>query len=271
MEAVKSLLAQGLTQMGLTPPEGAVDKLCRYGLLLLEQNQVMNLTAITQPEAVARLHFLDSAAVLAYGAGTSGKPRPVPEQTAGKWAGLEPAPTGNQRQSSWLYKKRVIDVGTGAGFPGLVLKLLEPSISLTLADSLGKRVRWLEEVCEALSLDGIQCLHTRAEELALESGYRDSFDLAVSRAVASFPLLCELCLPFVRPGGRFLAMKSVDSEEEIAAGKNAVERLGGRLSGVIDYDLPGAGVTHRLVRVDKLTPTPKGLPRSWGKIKKAPL
>lgn len=266
MEQVRELLAQGLQEMGLTPPEGAVDKLCRYGQLLLERNQVMNLTAITEPVAVARLHFLDSAAVLAYGGGAPSV------LTQSKESGAEGSdPVGGLAASTWLAGKTLIDVGTGAGFPGVVLKILEPSLTLTLADSLGKRVRWLGEVCEVLSLDGVRCLHARAEELALEPGFRDGFDLAASRAVASFPLLCELCLPFVRPGGAFLSMKSVESEEEVSAGANAVKRLGGRLSGHVDYDLPGAGVTHRLVRVDKLSPTPKGLPRSWGKIKKSPL
>lgn len=256
---MKDILIQGLAEMGLTPPSGAVDKLCRYSQLLLEQNQVMNLTAITQPDQIARLHFLDSAAVLAYG----------------DRAGLEPAPTKAQRgldpTPTWLAGKSLIDVGTGAGFPGLVLKILEPSLSLTLVDSLGKRVNWLHEVCEALFLDGVRCLHARAEELALQPEFRDSFDLAVSRAVASYPLLCELCLPYVRVGGKFVAMKSVESNLEIASGATSVERLGGKQLEAIDYPIPGAGVTHRLVPVKKISPTPKGLPRSWGKIKKTPL
>lgn len=243
--------------MGLTPPTGAVDKLCRYAQLLLEQNQVMNLTAITQPEQVARLHFLDSAAVLAWG------------NKGGQWPPLQSR--GGDGSASWLVGKRLIDVGTGAGFPGLVLKILEPSLSLTLVDSLGKRVNWLSRVCEALSLDGVQCLHARAEELALEPEFRDSFDVAASRAVAAFPLLCELCLPFVKVGGRFLAMKSVESGEEVRGGSAAVKRLGGRLLEPFDYLIPGTDVVHRLVGVEKIAPTPKGYPRSWGKIKRAPL
>ena len=164
-----------------------------------------------------------------------------------------------------------MDVGTGAGFPGMVLKILDPSLSLTLVDSLGKRVAWLERVCEVLCLDHVQCLHARAEELALTSGFRDSFDVATSRAVASFPLLCELCLPYVKPGGVFLAMKSIESHEEVQGGLSAVKRLGGALSDPFDYPIPGGGLSHRIVTVKKLSPTPKGLPRSWGKIKKAPL
>lgn len=233
------ILAQALADMGISPPQGAVDKLCRYGELLLEQNQVMNLTAITEPESVARLHFLDSAALLTWGSSMAGK--------------------------------AVVDVGTGAGFPGMVLKILEPSLSLTLVDSLGKRVSWLERVCEVLSLDGVRCFHGRAEELALEPEFRDKFDVATSRAVAAFPALCELCLPYVKPGGVFLAMKSVESAAEVEDGKNAVKQLGGKLLPPTDYSIPGTDVTHRIIGVEKVSPTPKGFPRSWGKIKKTAL
>src|SRR5699024_7784440 len=167
--------------------------------------------------------------------------------------------------------KSLIDVGTGAGFPGLPLKILEPSLRLTLLDSLGKRVRWLESVCEALSLDNVACLHARAEEQALAEGFRDGFDLVTSRAVAALPLLCELCLPYVKVGGLFLAMKSVDSGEELNQAGRAIAKLGGRLLPPVDYEIPGCGVRHRVVRVEKLSPTPKGYPRRWAKIQKAPL
>lgn len=234
------ILEQGFARMGLSPTGKQIEQLEKYAQLLLEQNQVMNLTAITEPEQVAQLHFLDSASILAW-------------------------PHGN------LAGRSVIDVGTGAGFPGMVLKILEPDISLTLVDSLGKRVAWLETVCKALSLDGVRCLHARAEELALEPGFRDSFDVAVSRAVASYPLLCELCLPYVKPGGVFIAMKSVESDQEVTSGENAVKRLRAKALGSWDYTIPGTAVTHRLVPAEKLAPTPPGLPRSWGKIKKSPL
>ena len=241
---MENILAQGLQEMGITPPEGAVDRLCRYAELLLEQNKVMNLTAITEPEQVARLHFLDSAAILAWPSG--GGP-------------------------GWLSGKSVIDVGTGAGFPGVVLKILEPSLRLTLVDSLGKRVSWLENVCKVLSLDNVRCFHARAEELALEEGFRDAFDVSTSRAVAAFPALCELCLPYVKVGGVFLAMKSVESCQEVLSGERAVKQLGGKALPSWDYPIPGGEVTHRLIAVQKVSPTPAGLPRSWGKIKKAPL
>ena len=152
----------------------------------------MNLTAITEPDQVAALHFLDSAALLAM-------------------PGLGGAADGKTS----LAGKRLIDVGTGAGFPGLPLRLLEPSLKLTLLDSLGKRVAWLEEVCAALGAGDTSCIHARAEEQALLPGFRDGFDFAVSRAVASLNLLCELCLPYVKVGGRFLAMKAVDCGEEL--------------------------------------------------------
>ena len=247
---MKDILAQGLSDMGIAPPPGAIDTLCQYAQLLLEQNQVMNLTAITDPQQVARLHFLDSAAILAWGA-AHGK--------------------GQKTSSTWLAGKSLVDVGTGAGFPGVVLKILEPSLSLTLVDSLGKRILWLEKVCEALSLDGVRCIHARAEELAHTPEFRARLDAAASRAVAAFPALCELCLPYVKPGGVFLAMKSVESGPEVEGGRNAVKQLGGKLFEAWDYNIPGAGVTHRIVGVEKIAATPKGFPRNWGKIKRSAL
>ena len=284
---MREILNEGLEQLGLTPPEGAVERLEIYARLLVEQNKVMNLTAITEPEAVARLHFLDSATVLGYLRG-DGEPLSVRLRLTAPPEGGSLAPRGDEGRADDIRPYgdegpseggaasdssglRVIDVGTGAGFPGLVLKILEPSLSLTLLDSLGKRVKWLETVCRELGLEGVTCLHARAAEQALEPGFRDSFDAAVSRAVASLPLLTELCLPYVRPGGTFLAMKSVESGQEILSAQGAVKRLGGRLEEPVDYDVPGAGVTHRLVRVRKISNTPKGYPRKWAKIKKEPL
>ena len=142
---------------------------------------------------------------------------------------------------------------------------------ITLLDSLGKRVNWLASVCNTLGLEGVECLHARAEEQALVDGYRDGFDYAVSRAVASLELLCELCLPYLKVGGRFLAMKGVDSGEEINHAARCISILGGRLLPSVDYVIPGANVRHRVVLVEKCAPTPKGSPRRWAKIQKAPL
>ena len=227
-------LQAGLTALGL-PTEG-VPSLLRYGHLLMETNKVMNLTAITDPADIAALHFLDSAALLT----------------------LED-----------FRDKTVVDVGTGAGFPGLPLKILEPTIHLTLLDSLGKRVQFLERVCQELGLADVACVHGRAEEFA--AAHRESFDLAVSRAVAALPVLCELCLPLVRPGGKFLAMKSVDSDQELESARHAIEILGGAVSGVRDYAIPGTEVRHRLILVKKVKKTPEKYPRMFAKIKKNPL
>lgn len=236
---MQARISAGLAQLGLTPPPQAAAQLAQYGQLLLEQNQVMNLTAITDPDQVVDLHFLDCAALLTIGEDFHGK--------------------------------TLIDVGTGAGFPGLPLKILEPSLSVTLLDSLGKRVNWLASVCEALSLDKVSCLHARAEEQALEAGFRDGFDLAVSRAVASLELLSELCLPYVKVGGKFLAMKSVDSGAETEGAARAIAKLGGRLLPRVDYTIPSTEIVHRVVVVEKVSPTPKGFPRRWAKMQKAPL
>ena len=227
-------LQAGLAALGL-PTEG-VPSLLRYGYLLMETNKVMNLTAITDPADIAALHFLDSAALLT----------------------LED-----------FRDKTVVDVGTGAGFPGLPLKILEPTIHLTLLDSLGKRVQFLERVCQELGLADVACIHGRAEEFA--AAHRESFDLAVSRAVAALPVLCELCLPLVRPGGKFLAMKSVDSDQELESARHAIEILGGAVSGVRDYAIPGTEVRHRLILVKKVKKTPEKYPRMFAKIKKNPL
>ena len=236
---MKQRIEQGLTALGLTPPPQAAGQLAEYGRLLLEQNRVMNLTAITEPDQVVDLHFLDCAALLTIGEDFNGK--------------------------------TLIDVGTGAGFPGLPLKILEPSLTVTLLDSLGKRVTWLESVCDALSLDHVTCLHARSEEQAHQAGYRDSFDYAVSRAVASLEVLCELCLPYVKVGGKFLAMKSVDSAAEVDRAARGIAKLGGRLLPRVDYEIPGTGVSHRVVVVEKVSPTPNGYPRRWARIQKAPL
>ena len=229
-----TVLRDGLAQLELSAD--GIPSLLRYAALLEEKNKVMNLTAITDPNEVARLHFLDSAALLKV---------------------LD------------FRDKTVVDVGTGAGFPGLPIRILEPSARVTLLDSLGKRVTFLQEVCDDLGLSDVTCVHARAEEFA--GKHRESFDVAVSRAVASLPLLAVLCLPLVKTGGIFLAMKSVDSGEEVNAAEKAIEILGGRLTDVRDYAIPGTAVSHRAVLIEKVRPTPLKYPRPFTKIKKSPL
>ena len=217
---MEEIISAGLEELGLTGrvPEDAPAQLAQYGRMLLEKNQVMNLTAIQEPEGVARLHMLDCAALL-------------------KFCDFE--------------NKTLIDVGTGAGFPGMVLKMLVPSLEVTLLDSLNKRLDWLLETCGTLSLQGIRTLH--------------------ARAVADLRVLCELCLPYVKVGGQFLAMKSTNSDRELEEAAHAIKLLGGRVRGVHDYTIPGTDVTHRLILIEKLAPTLKGYPRRWAKIQKEPL
>lgn len=230
----ESLLREGLSGWGFAAD--AAPRLLEFSDRLLEKNRVMNLTAITDPVDVVTLHLLDCAVLLRM------------EDFRGK---------------------RVVDVGTGAGFPGMPLRLLEPDFDLTLLDSLGKRVAFLQEVCNAMALQRVTCVHARAEEFAAQE--RERFDLAVSRAVAPLNVLCELSLPLVRVGGSFLAMKSVDCAEELQSAKSAISQLGGQLEGCEDYTIPGTDVTHRVVRIRKVRPTPKTFPRAFAKIKKNPL
>ena len=237
---MRALIKQGLIDMNLSArvPANAAEHLSRYGQMLLEKNQVMNLTAITEPERVAQLHMLDSAALL---------------------------------KGADFQNKTLIDVGTGAGFPGIPLKILIPSLQVTLLDSLNKRVEWLGQVCTQLGLENIQAIHARAEEQALVKGFRDSFDFATARAVADLRLLSELCLPYVKVGGLFLAMKSTDSTQELEDAAHCIKLLGGRVEEPFDYTIPGAGVTHRIIPIRKVAPTLKGYPRRWAKIQKSPL
>ena len=231
---MEAILREGLAELGLN--QAAVPALLRYAALLEEKNRVMNLTAIKEADEVARLHFLDSAALLKL---------------------LD------------FRNKTVVDVGTGAGFPGLPIRILEPSARVTLLDSLGKRVAFLREVCGDLGLSDVECVHARAEEFA--AARRESFDMVVSRAVASLPLLAELCLPLVKVGGTFLAMKAVDSDDEIHAAERAIGILGGRVAEIRDYSIPGTEIVHRAVLAEKVKPTPKDYPRLFSKIKKDPL
>ena len=231
---MEHLLRNGLTTLGL--PTDGIPALARYAELLVEKNKVMNLTAITEPADIATLHFLDSAALL----------------TLADFRG-----------------KTVADVGTGAGFPGLPLRIVEPSIRLTLLDAQNKRIEFLKEVCGDLGLADVECVHARAEEFAADR--RESFDLVTSRAVASLPLLCELCLPLVKVGGYFVSMKSVDAGAELDSAAHAIEVLGGAVERVADYDIPGTEVRHRVILIKKVRETGKKYPRAFAKIKKAPL
>lgn len=231
---MRQTLEQGLPELGMG--SGLIPRLAGFAELVLERNQVMNLTAITEPKDVAALHLLDSLELAAL-------------------AGLEAG--------------RLVDVGCGAGFPGVPTAIARPGLQVTLLDSLGKRVDFLREACGKLGLENVECIHQRAEEFA--GARREAFDFAVSRAVAALPVLCELCLPLVRVGGKMLAMKSANSDEEIQGAGHAAEVLGGRVEWVKDYTIPTTDVVHRVVCVEKVKATPGKYPRRFALIKKQPL
>lgn len=232
---MKQTLLDGLSALNRTLTEPQLDAFCAFGDALLEKNRVMNLTAITEPQAVAQLHFLDCMALL----------------DLADFAG-----------------KSVIDVGCGAGFPGVPLKIAEPTIHLTLLDSLKKRVDWLAQTLPGLGIEA-QCVAARAEEYA--AGHRETYAFAVSRAVARLNMLAELCLPLVAVGGAFIAMKSVDSDQEISQAARGIGILGGRVETIADYAVPGADTVHRAVVIRKVRQTPGQYPRRFAKIKQSPL
>lgn len=233
---LETILSEGLRSLSIPFTEETLRMFRRYYSLLSERSQQMNLTAISGEAEVARLHFLDCAAVL---------PR---LSCSGK---------------------RVLDVGSGAGFPGLVLKLLCPDLSLTLLDSTGKRVQFQIEVCSSLGLSDVDCLLLRAEEAP--SQMREHYDLVVSRAVARLNILAELCMPFVAVGGSFAAMKGPAAEEEAKEAGNALRLLGGAIPSVLRYDVPGLEAERTLVVSVKHRSTPDRYPRRFSQIKKQPL
>ncbi len=215
------------------------EQLTVYYEMLAEKNKVMNLTAITEFEDVLEKHFLDSISVA-------------------QFIDLSGALT-------------LIDVGTGAGFPGLPLKIMFPNLNVTLADSLKKRILFLNEVIGTLRLDGISTVHGRAEDLARQMSYRERYDLCVSRAVANLSSLSEYCLPFVKQGGRFVSYKSNEIEEELFAAKKAIDVLGGRLEQVIPFQLADTQIGRSFVVISKEKKTPKAYPRKAGTPSKNPL
>ena len=231
---MRETLERGLPELGMGTE--LIPRLAEFAEMVLERNQVMNLTALTEPKDAAALHLLDSLELV-------------------KLAELE---TG-----------KLVDVGCGAGFPGVPVAIAGPGLEVTLLDSLGKRVDFLREACGKLGLENVACVHARAEEFAGE--HRESFDFVTSRAVAALPVLCELCLPLVKVGGKMLAMKSANSEEEINLSKRAIGVLGGKLRWVKDYTIPGTDVVHRIVCIEKVAAAPKKYPRRFALIKKQPL
>ena len=216
----------------------------KYYELLIEKNKVMNLTAITDKEDVIVKHFIDSIALIPYL--------------------LDKGININN-------KLKIIDIGTGAGFPGLPLKIMMPDVKFTLLDSLNKRVSFLNEVIDELKLKDIEALHGRAEDYASDNKYREKYDICVSRAVANLSTLSEYCIPFVKEDGYFISYKAGESEEEINNSKNAIKILGGKINKVEEFVLPGTDVSRVFVFIRKKELTDKKYPRKAGVPAKKPL
>ena len=231
----KNRLEAKCAALGIALTGPMLDTLDQYAEILVEYNQKVNLTAITDPEGIEDKHFADSL-LLAN----------LPE-TAGK----------------------LVDVGTGAGFPGVVAKIFKPELQLTLMEPTGKRVEFLKYVCAQLGLSGVEFAKERAEEAARKV-WREQFDVATARGVAALPMLSEYCLPLVKVGGVFLAMKGPGAAEELAESGAALKKLGGKGSGVAEFHLPG-GDARNIIRIKKISQTPPVYPRNGGKIAKSPL
>lgn len=226
-----------LKAIGIELSDEQLEQFLTYYEMLIEKNKVMNLTTITDFDEVLEKHFEDSLSLI---------------------------------QAVDLEKSQaVIDLGTGAGFPGIPLKIAFPILQITLADSLNKRILFLDDVIRELGLTGIDTVHGRAEDLAKNSDYREKFDLCVSRAVANLSTLSEYCLPFVKIGGKFISYKAGECDEEVAASKSSVFLLGGKISDIKKFELGESG--RAFVIIDKVSGTPKKYPRKAGTPSKDPL
>lgn len=233
---LEEILSNGFNELGLNCDELMLSRFRQYYESLEQTNKVMNLTSISGEKNVAQLHFLDCAALLRY---------------------------------AQFERKKLIDVGTGAGFPGLALKIACPNADVTLLDSLDKRLGFLRSTCEEIGFGDVQFFHSRAEEIP--KGLREHFDIATARAVASLNVLSEMCLPYVAEGGLFIAMKGPDFDEELESAKPAIKALGGKTEKCLTYTIPGTDIVHSAIMIRKVSSTPPLYPRSWAKIKKSPL
>lgn len=236
---MRVFLEKAASEYGVELSEKQLQQFQRYYELLIEWNEKINLTAITEPQEVAVKHFIDSV-------------------------------------SAWDEKrfegtKSIIDVGTGAGFPGIPLKIFQPQLKLVLLDSLNKRIKFLQTVVDELQLDNVECIHARAEEGAKNPKLRENFDIAVSRAVARLPVLAEYCIPFVKVGGTFAALKGMKFAEEAEEGKKALQILGGSEPVSVEKKLPGLDDKRAVIYVKKIKSTPKKYPRKAGTPDKDPL
>jgi len=234
-----SQFEKDLAELGIELTDRQIEKFLLYYEMLVEWNGFMNLTAITEYDEVMKKHFIDSLSLI--------------------------------KAYDLNQKKKVIDIGTGAGFPGLVLKIAFPQLEITLLDSLNKRIQFLDAVIQNLSLTGVETVHGRAEDFAKPGKLRECFDLAVSRAVSNLSTLSEYCLPFVKQGGYFISYKSEKISEETEAAKNAITLLGGKIRKQVDFTLPDSDIYRNFLLIEKVTATPKKYPRKAGLPSKEPL
>ncbi len=234
---MRDLIINGSEKLNIVLNELQVNQLMDYAKLLVEWNEKINLTAITDDEGIAAKHFLDSMTAISTG----------------------------------FVKGKVIDVGTGAGFPGLVLKIAKPEIELTLLDSLNKRINFLKDVCEKVGIDGVEFVHSRAEDSGKNRAYRGQFDTVVSRAVANMTVLAEWCIPFLRQGGYFLALKGPLADDELKDAKRAIKILGGKVEDIIEARIPFTDLKHKIIVIKKVGQTPLKYPRKPGIATKIPL
>ena len=235
----KEILESGAAELGVKLDENQLDAFDRYTALLLEWNRKFNLTRITEPDEIAVKHYVDSLAAL-------------------KFVRIPPG-------------SKLIDVGTGAGFPGIPLKIAVPGLKLTLLDSVKKRLTFLEAVVQEIALPDVCIVHGRAEDAAQDRAHRATYDFSVSRAVARLNVLCELCMPFCRTGGKFIAYKGSDVDEEVEEARKAISILGGKLDAVHKFTLPESDLQRSLVIVGKTEQTPRAYPRKAGTPERQPL
>ena len=233
------ILNDGIKEFGITLSDSQIDQFMMYYKILIEWNQVMNLTAITAFNEVCIKHFLDSISLC--------------------------------KVIDCTQEYTLMDVGTGAGFPGIPLKIVFPNLQITLLDSLGKRVKFLNEVIQRLGLHGIQAIHGRAEDYAKANLLREKFDICISRAVANLSTLSEYCIPYVKEGGFFISYKSEKLSEEMSNAKKAIEILGGNIVSQNEFLLPNSDIYRNLLVIQKIALTPKKYPRKAGLPSKEPL
>lgn len=235
----KIFLREGLEQLNIEADNKTLEKLINFKDILLEWNEKINLTAITDEREIYIKHFLDSATCLS---------------------------TGYIKDNG-----KIIDIGTGAGFPGLVLKILKDNIDITLLDSLKKRMKYLEEAVSKLGVGKLDIIHGRAEEYGVKNGQRESYDIALSRAVASLNVLSEYCIPFVKVGGLFLCQKGPNYSDELKEAEKAINILGGKVEDIKKYILPYSDIAHYIIVIRKLSSTPTKFPRKPGKPSSSPI